>query len=137
MKLPTLSELLVYENQQVVRHFCHCHPAFSYEQGKELFTDLLGWMWLNAYRQKSNRPTYLFGPLLNLDEIWHSFILHTRDYSNFCHTYFDDYLHHNVELVGFEYELSSEELTEFLNDCFDHLGEGWINRNFTAALSDI
>lgn len=136
MKLPLLSDLLAYENEQIVRYFCHHYPAFSYEQAKQLFTDLLAWMWLNAYRRTSNRPSYLFGPLLSLDEMWHCFILHTRTYFSFCEHYFNDYFHHEIEPIGFEHQLSPDELADFLNDCFDHLDETWIYRYFTPILTE-
>lgn len=132
---PLLSELLAYQNKQVVTHFCHHHPEFSYAQAKELFTDLLAWMGLNSYRKKNGRSTYLFGPLLILDEMWHTFILHTREYFSFCQTYFGDYFHHQVEPIGFEHELTPDELADYLNDCFDYLGEAWVNRHFAALLT--
>ncbi|KTD19345.1 Uncharacterised protein [Legionella lansingensis] len=134
MRLPSLSELLAYENEQVIRYFCHHHPNYAQEQARSLFTDLLAWMWLNVYRQIKNRYTYLFGPLLPLDEIWHAFILHTRDYLPFCHHYFGEYFHHHVEPVGLEYELNPQELADFLNDCFEYLGEDWVMRHFATGL---
>lgn len=135
MKLPPLPELLAYENEQVVRHFCHYQPSFSLDQGKLLFKDLLSWMWLNLHREKNGRKTYLFGPLLKMDELWHSFILHTPDYLNFCQHYFAGYFHHHVEPIGFEHELSADELADFLNDCFDYLGEEWVKRHFLVEPS--
>lgn len=133
MRLPPLSELLTYKNEQVVRSFCHYHPTVSYEQGKQIFVDLLAWLWLNLHRQSSKRQTYLFGPLLILDEIWHTFILHTRDYISFCQYYFEDYFHHHIEPIGFEYELTAEELADFLNDSFEYLGEAWVTRYFAET----
>lgn len=130
MKLPQLSELLRYENERVVRYFCHYHPTVPYEQAKQLFADLLAWLWLNLYRRDRERNTYLFGPLLVLDELWHAFILHTDDYFSFCQHYFDAYFHHHVEPLGFEHELTAEELADFLNDCFEYIGEAWVSRHF-------
>ena len=130
MKLPQLAELLAYENDQVLHYFCYQQPHFSYEKAQQLFKDLLAWMWLKVHRQQSNHPSYLFGPLLILDELWHCFILHTRAYSDFCQHYFNDYLHHEVEPIGFEHQLSTEELTDFLNDCFDLLDVSWLHRHF-------
>lgn len=136
MKLPLLPELLTYENEQVVRYFCHQYPDFSYEKSKQLFQDLLAWMWLSIYRQTSNRSTYLFGPLLVLDKMWHNFILHTRDYVDFCYRYFNDYFHHHVEPAGFEYLLTAEELADFIDNCFEYLGENWVHRYFEEAYNE-
>ncbi|WP_045107555.1 glycine-rich domain-containing protein [Legionella hackeliae] len=136
MKL-LLSELLTYQNEQVVRYFCHHYPDFSYEESQQLFSDLLAWMWLNASRKIDDKPTYLFGPLLTLDKIWHVFILHTEDYISFCNHYFGSYFHHHIEPIGLEHKLNPEELADFLNDAFELLGKEWIERHFSALLQEI
>ncbi|MCC5014043.1 MULTISPECIES: hypothetical protein [Legionella] len=136
MRLPPLTELLTYKNERVVRYFCHLYPDFSHEKSTQLFQDLLAWMWLNAYRQTNKRSTYLFGPLLIVDKMWHTFILHTRDYVDFCYRHFNDYFHHHVEPAGFEHHLTAEELADFLQDCFEYLGENWVLRYFNDALDE-
>ncbi|MGQ3888128.1 hypothetical protein ACQUW5_03725 [Legionella sp. CNM-1927-20] len=135
MKKTTLDELLQYENQQVIHYFCHHNPSLSFEQAHELFKDLLAWMWLTMLRKSSKRHTYLFGPLLTLDELWHAFILHTRDYTNFCENYFGQYFHHDIEPINQEYELNPDELADFIEDCFTYLGEAWVERYFSDAFA--
>jgi hypothetical protein len=135
MKLPALNELLLYHNKQVVDYFCHHHPEFSLPQSQQLFTDLLGWMWLTVYRKTSERHTYLFGPLLDMDSLWHAFILHTRDYQLFCERYFGNYFHHDIEPIGHEHELTPDQMANFLQDCFEFLGDDWVERYFAPALT--
>ncbi len=131
----TLTNLLSYQNEQVVSHFCHHYPEFSIQEGQQLFSDLLAWIWLSKQRTIQGKKTYLFGPLLILDELWHSFILHTRDYLSFSMTYFGEYMHHEVEPVGYERVLEEEELTDFLQDCFNYLDRSWVERRFDEALT--
>ncbi|WP_454782916.1 hypothetical protein [Legionella sp. WA2022007384] len=131
-----LSDLLDYKNKTVVNHFCSYHPDFSEQEGQVLFADLLAWMWLNAQRAKQGKKTYLFGPLLILDEMWHTFILHTRDYLDFSIRHFDTYFHHDVEPSGQEHIIEEEELTEYLQDCFAYLGSEWVARRFATALTE-
>ncbi|HAT1771417.1 TPA: hypothetical protein I8034_000758 [Legionella pneumophila] len=132
----TLSELLHYKNEKIVTHFCHSHPEYSMREGLILFEDLLAWMWLNKQRRLRGEKTYLFGPLLILDEMWHSFILHTRDYVDFSMKYFGEYFHHDVEPSGFEHVLDEEELTDFLQDCFQYLNKEWVERRFSIAFTE-
>jgi hypothetical protein len=129
-----LSTLLCYQNSRVVAYFCHHHPEFAVQEGQLLFTDLLGWMFLNKHRASQDKKTYLFGPLLALDELWHTFILHTKDYVDFCTQYFGEYFHHDIEPIGFEHSLEEEELTDYLHDCLSVLGEEWVARRFAVAL---
>ncbi len=135
MQLPKLSELLAYKNQQVIQYYCHHHSDVTPEQANQLFTDLLAWLWLNVHRQLSERRTYLFGPLLLLDDMWHVFILHTRDYYSFSTRFFGAYVHHDIETPGAEHELSADELADFLHDCFEHLSEEWVLRYFSNFLA--
>lgn len=134
MQVPALSELLAYKNRQVIDYYIHHHPDVSSKQATVLFSDLLAWLWLNAYRESKGKHTYFFGPLLILDDIWHAFILHTRDYAEFCKHFFIDYFHHDIELIGSQHELTPEEIEDFLNDCFNFLGEDWVKRYFADLL---
>jgi hypothetical protein len=128
-----LSQLMTYENASVIDQFCHHYPEVTRQQAQQLFRDLLGWMWLSLHRKVSARQTWLFGPLLELDKVWHIFILHTRDYASFCATHFGQFFHHDFETIGQEYLQSPDELADFLRDCFEHLGEDWVNRHFSMA----
>lgn len=128
---PTLSELLSYENDSVIQQYCKAHPATSPTEAKQIFKDLLAWLWLNAHRKQKNLETHMFGPLLQLDQMWHIFILNTRSYIDFCEYFFSNYFHHDVE----ERTLSSAELEDFLSDCYDHLGAEWIMRYFSECLA--
>ena len=130
--LPT--DLLRYKNDTVVAQFCYTHSDYSLQEGEQLFQDLLAWLWLKNERTKKSKTTYLFGPLLILDELWHTFILHTRAYTDFSHTYFGEYVHHDPEPIGFEHFLSEEELSEYLTDCFLYLEAPWVERCFAGAL---
>jgi hypothetical protein len=129
-----LSVLLGYRNPTVIAYFCHSHPEYTVQEGQTLFADLLGWMWLNKHRATQGKKTHLFGPLLVLDELWHAFILHTQEYMNFSMQYFAAYFHHDIEPIGFEHQMQEDELRDYLQDCFNLLGEEWVMRRFTDAL---
>lgn len=129
-----LSNLLCYSNPTVITHFCNQYPQYSIRETQELFQDLLAWFYLKNQRSKKHKSTYLFGPLLVLDELWHVFILHTRDYYDFSFRYFNEYLHHEPEPIGFEHVLNEEELSDYLMDCFNYLDQDWVERRFAEAL---
>ncbi len=130
IKLPALSQILVYDNESVVSQFSKENPEISVEQAKQIFQDLLCWLWLSEHRSRRQLATHMIVPLAKLDKMWHCFILHTQDYTEFCQKYFNRYLHHVAEPIGNEYTMSTDELSAYLSDCFDQLGEGWLLRNF-------
>ena len=129
-----LNSWLRYNNERVVAHFCAHHPDYDLLEAQILFQDLMGWLWVSGIRTQKDKKTWLFGPLLILDEMWHFFILHTRDYYDFGQTYYGRYLHHDVEPVGKEHRVSEEEVVDMLSDCLNYLGEDWVKRRFSEAL---
>lgn len=133
--LPELSQVLAYDNASVISRFCFENPEISAPQAQQIFQDLLAWLWLSVSRTQRQLLTHMIAPLHILDKMWHVFILHTRDYTAFCQQYFNEYLHHEVGPTGHEYTLSTDELSTFLHDCYDHLGEEWILRNFSSVLT--
>ena len=133
----SLSSLMRYTNDTVVAQFCHRFPEYSFQQAQLLFQDLLAWLWFRKQRTREKKNTYLFGPLLIMDELWHIFILHTRDYVDFSNCYFGGYVHHDPEPIGFEHVLSEEELADYLEDCFKYLDQQWIERRFASAFTDL
>lgn len=44
-------------------------------------------------------PNQEFTPPWELDQVWHSFILNTRSYMDFCEEHFGSYLHHTA-IIG-------------------------------------
>jgi hypothetical protein len=131
ISLPALSEVLEYDNASVISRFNKENPEISVEQAKQIFQDLLCWLWLSEHRSQRQLMTHMIAPLEKLDKMWHCFILHTQDYTAFCQKHFNRYLHHVVEIVGSEYVMATDELSAYLGDCFDQLGEEWLLRNFS------
>ncbi|KTC68108.1 hypothetical protein Lbir_2710 [Legionella birminghamensis] len=131
-----LNELLKYDNERLVTQYALKHPERSLEQSRQLWKDLLGWMWLTQFRKTQGKATHLFGPLLRLDDLWHFFILNTRDYCEFCEQYWESYFHHDIEAHGEEHQISPDELADFLEDAFEFLGEAWIDRYFQPLFTE-
>lgn len=136
MQIPTLAEVLNYQNEAVINHFCIENTEISKEEAEQIFQDLLAWLWLSVKRFQEQVKTPMIKPLFILDKMWHGFILHTRIYSDFCTQYFQRYLHHEVEPLEKDSTLSTEALSTYLHDCYDFLGEGWVLRNFSSLLEE-
>lgn len=49
------------------------------------------------YLCKKHRPCVL-PPSIDIDEVWHAHILHTKEYANFCDNVFGQFLHHDPGL---------------------------------------
>lgn len=123
-----------YENGAIIDYFCAKNPNYDQDTARLLFKDLLSWLVFNHMRARQHKKTHLFGPLMNLDEMWHTFILHTRAYSEFCEHYLGEFLHHDIEPIGYEHLINEDELRDYLEDCFKFLGVDWVSRRFALAL---
>jgi len=145
----TLKELLEYKNSAVVNRFKKEFPKVDH-RAEEIFTDLLRFFW-GTKKHKLDRTEnpdcadldFFFimdDDMREIDQMWHVFLLYTRDYGEFCHKYFNEYLHHQPDLVplfetqGFRFETNLER---FLNYSFEVFGENVIRRWFSNSLARV
>ncbi len=125
----SLAETLTYRNDRVVNKFRVLY-AVSLSEARDIASEAHRWLWLNA-RLKQDRSNNLEGiprtlvihtGMVVVDEYWHTFILHTRDYEQFCTEYFGTFIHHSPATPDFQ-PLSREETELQLNYICDVVGE--------------
>jgi len=92
----SLAEVLAYRHPGVIRRYAKEHGA-SPEEAAELFQETLKWLYL-CYRSATDLPEgtgcTMLPDIMKLDGMWHTFLLFTRDYADFCEHYFGFFLHH-------------------------------------------
>lgn len=146
MQLPDLNQLLVYRNPLTLKRFKRNYPQFA-DDAEDLFVDVMKYLWLSRKHQldlatSGLTPELDFSCNMHkemrvIDEMWHTFILITKDYAKFCHHYFGEFMHHEPEVgdeTGDDKEIDvdrfEQELTRFLSYTYDHLGEKTVKRWF-------
>ena len=77
----------VYENTVVVERIAK-ELECSKERAKILFNDLVLFLWM------SSQTSEVRIPMPAIDEAWHTFLLFTKDYMEFCSKYCNTYMHH-------------------------------------------
>jgi hypothetical protein len=70
---------------KVIRYFERAHPNLA-EKREEIFDDLLVFLSEDIAAKQV--------PSCDIDSAWHSFILHTREYMEFCHNRLGRFVHH-------------------------------------------
>lgn len=145
--LPELAQLFQYKNNVLLERFGHKHPEYA-QQADLIFQDLLRFLWLGEHHSqaKKNFPqdeTLQFTPLILeemylIDEMWHEFILMTRDYEAFCHHHFGKFIHHeiNPNRQVENREHIYQEIEHYLSYIYDHLGEHVLKRWFQMHLQE-
>lgn len=112
---------LNYENDRIVSRLV-AEEGMSVAEATQLFADTLKFLALTEGGVKLSPPA-------RIDLGWHNFILHTRDYAEFCHSCFGNFIHHEPGsgLIGTGPRLSVEETTELARSVFGDLSENWAN----------
>lgn len=82
-----IEEVLEYQHPGVIRKLQE-DEGMSKTEAEILFKDVLRFLILSARGGKKLLPSK------RIDIAWHTFILFTEDYHNFCYKFFDRFLHH-------------------------------------------
>jgi hypothetical protein len=147
MNLPDLPSLLEYKNPRVLKLYEQNYPRNKLSS-EQAFQETLKYLWLtrkHALDLQGNgtdpglpRACIMLRSMQEIDEMWHEFILFTQDYTEFCHQYFGEYLHHLPNIFDNapmpERELNSE-VAKLLPYIFDNLGEETMRTWFASYLS--
>ena len=97
--LASLEEVLAYQNETVVYEMMDQYDI-PFDEAEEIFTETKKWLWICAnwhrdYLEGKEIPDLIVTyDLLIIDEMWHTFMLYSFDYTNFCNNFFGYYLHH-------------------------------------------
>lgn len=146
-----LNDILAYEHPGVVARFRRDNPQKA-DRAEILFKDLLRFFWASKRHQHDRRQApeaaeldFIFimdEEMRDIDQMWHVFLLYTEDYMNFCHKYFNEYLHHKPDIVPNMEKgvldadtLFENNLEKFLQYNYDVLGEEVVTRWFAQSLA--
>lgn len=95
-----LSEVLEYQNERIVDSFSKKY-CVTKEQSMLIFQETLKWLWLCHESEKVPELTlFIDKTTYIIDEMWHTFILFTKDYRNFCLDYFGHFIDHEPSHSG-------------------------------------
>jgi hypothetical protein len=94
-ELRSLDEAIGYRNRHVVDRFVEDH-ALPRDEAEDLFVETLRWLWLCRRAEQDPRAPKLFidDCMALLDEMWHTFLLFTREYAGYCDEYLGGFVHH-------------------------------------------
>lgn len=98
-KRPSLDEVMAYQNERVIGSFLKTF-AMPVDEARDIFEQLKRMLWLTNEMDYDglHADEYAFSidhSLQILDEMWHTFILCTKDYQAFCLDTFGYFLHHS------------------------------------------
>ena len=133
MIMTNLNRATSYRNDAVVGRFAQKHNI-SEEKAQEIFEETCKWLWLKAKASQEasapELPMFENGYLEKIDEMWHTFLLYTKDYTGFCHRLLGQYVHHTPSKGGDgDNPVELELMIEYV---IDHLGVETARRWFST-----
>jgi|AntAceMinimDraft_11_1070367.scaffolds.fasta_scaffold91065_1 hypothetical protein len=87
-----MDNVLSYRNQTVILCYMRKHRV-SIEVAKNHFRAMLIFLYFCATSNNTFTPSEV------IDEMWHTFLLSTKDYDDFCQEYLGKKIHHNPDSV--------------------------------------
>ena len=146
MKQPlTLKQILAYENEHIIERYAKDY-ADNYLSPQQAYTEMLKFLWLGdklkSERKKNPENKQLpnmmpiHHEMKEIDDMWHTFILFTKNYADFCEHYFDYFIHHapNTSKEKPTEEEYRQELERYLIYVYDNLGEETVRLWFRDVL---
>lgn len=133
---PDLKHLLNYKNNKIIARY-HVDYPHATMPAEEAWQELMKFIWL-CHKHKADKLSFpndetldfycvIHIEMADIDNMWHTFLLFTRDYHEFCHTHLNGVFFHHDPLpeqnTPASEELYSLELSRYLSYIHDHLGE--------------
>jgi hypothetical protein len=136
----TLQELLQYSNPDIISRFTDLFDIPE-QEADDIFNETKKFLFI------SRMPgVFIPDELLIVDEMWHNFILFTKEYQQFCQLYFGAYLHHTpatkaakqlhreniaTDLAGTR-KAFNEKLAVLMSVTYEQLGKDTVGKWFQA-----
>ena len=140
-----LGHLLEYKNANVLNRYTVDFPG-NQLGAEEAFENLMKFFWLNrkhaadklrfVRKEDLNFTCGIHAEMKEIDDMWHTFLLFTRDYHFFCKKYLGDFFHHvpNTDKSHSTKEAFAIEFARYLSYVYDNLGEECLVKWFGQLL---
>ena len=139
--MKSLDEMLQYENTIVVQRFLNMFDVTE-TIAKDIFKETLRYLYLSRVTEQKrsegqSMPSLgITHQIMIIDEMWHAFILNTRDYMKFCEKYLDQFIHHPPQYQskdGKPYDIHNiEAFEQKVSYIYDTLGEETVEKWFST-----
>ncbi len=146
MKQPELSILLTYTNPHILKRYEKDYPN-NQLKAEEALQELLKFFWLSQQHKLEQKIAHdnnkaftvlnfqaaIHEEMKEIDDMWHTFLLFTQEYMDFCEHYFGHFIHHSPTTDESETpspEQYEKDLENYLSYIYDRLGEETVRKWF-------
>ena len=119
---PTLYDRMISYKHDALRERMIVKYGWSEQKADNLFFEMKRFLYLCATNESAMAPPE------EIDEIWHNFILFTKDYADFCFTNVGAFLHHQPLTIAERERSDGSMITSTLDAAraaFGDLNDHW------------
>ncbi|MEM9243066.1 MAG: hypothetical protein AAGA27_03275 [Pseudomonadota bacterium] len=145
--LLNLDNILAYSNPEVLSRYRYDYPNNTLT-AEIAFRELMKFLWLSEKlrleledkKETDQFSSVILNSMKEVDDMWHTFIIHTNDYTEFSHRYFGRYLHHQPASIAELDALRNDRLhtikriRKWVEYVYDNLGEETVEIWFKSYL---
>lgn len=148
LTLLTLDELQrIFLPSKIAERYQKDYPENKLK-ANEAFREMLKYLWVCIkHKQETASPEFqimIYSEMKEIDDMWHTYILFTRDYAELCDKVFGQFVHH-TPTTSAEKEKFKKNKSEFMHQkkqalsyVYDNLGEEtlitWFNQYFNRKV---
>jgi hypothetical protein len=139
MQLPNKETIKNWNHEPTIYRLMS-ENRWTYAQSKQWFNDFMCWLYTSMRCEQEYDKEFVMDSLHYLDDVWHAYILHTKDYFQMCQTLFDkDFIHHDPENPFASGEFKDEDLVFQMNLLIEDWGNEYVDRvwQYGADMHDI
>ncbi|MCX7125597.1 MAG: hypothetical protein NTU49_07605 [Gammaproteobacteria bacterium] len=136
-----IHEIMQYKNEYVFKRYEREFPANKIS-AEQAFHGIVQYLWLCQKHRidRKKRPgddslnfvCSMYPEMREIDDMWHTFLMFTKDYADFCEQYFGEFVHHTPKTGDEKYdsEFFKTEFTRYISYVYDNLGEETVAKWF-------
>lgn len=141
----SINEILNFNHPALFERYNKTYPDNKLS-AQEAVNEVIKYLWLTQKHQldKLNFPDNkeldficsMYPEMCEIDDMWHTFLLFTKDYTDFCIKHFGQYIHHTPKTNEEPYNIQYFEIefTRYLSYVYDNLGEETVKKWFADWL---
>jgi len=140
----SLKEMKQYKNTAVFKRY---EKEFLNNKltAEQAFYGVIQYLWLckkhemdkkeNPNNDAFNFVCGVYPEMREIDDMWHTFLLFTKEYADFCANYFGEFMHHVPETEDNPSpKLTDTEFSRYLSYIYDNLGEATVRIWFSDLI---
>lgn len=132
--LCNLEHVLSYTHPNLLKRYTTTYPN-NILPAEIVFKELLKYLWL-CERHRQDQISFpddhelkfvcnIYPEISEIDDMWHTFLLFTKDYRDFCQQYLGAFIDHcpNISNEPISTEIFELDLSRYLSYVYEKLGE--------------